>query len=93
MTLSLTATVALPPANLLYSFADAALLTETSITLVKSYVKSGVIDAIGDRLPAQAIIHMAQMQQKGRLSWGRLSYQLEPKTKLGWSSRRATLYI
>lgn len=47
----------------LYTFEYAALVTETSITVVMSYVQLGVIEPIGDLLHSHEIARIAQIQR------------------------------
>jgi len=47
----------------LYTFEYAALITETSITLVQSYVELGVIEPIGSMLHSGQITRIAQIQR------------------------------
>jgi len=63
MSFSLSKTVVSPAGEPLYTFEHAALVTETSITVVMSYVELGVIEPIGDLLHARAIARIAQIQR------------------------------
>ena len=63
MTFGLSKTVVSHQGEQLYSFELAAVLTETSITLVQSYVKLGVIEASGMMLHAREITRIAQIQR------------------------------
>jgi hypothetical protein len=63
MTFSLSTTVVSPEGEQLYSFEYAAFLTETSITLVMSYVELGVIEPIGHMLHSREIARIAQIQR------------------------------
>jgi chaperone modulatory protein CbpM len=47
----------------LYTFEHAAFITNTSITLIKSYVELGVIDSIDSMLQAGQIARIAQIQR------------------------------
>lgn len=47
----------------LYSFEYAALITETSITIVQVYVELGVIEAIDNLLHSRQIARIAQIQR------------------------------
>ncbi|MGA9380752.1 MAG: chaperone modulator CbpM, partial [Phormidium sp.] len=47
----------------LYTFEYAALVTETSITLVKFYVELGVIEPIGSMLHSREIARISQLQR------------------------------
>ena len=66
MTFSLAKTVVLTNGESLYTFEAAALITETSMTVVKVYVELGVIEAIGDRLRARELARIAQIQRLRR---------------------------
>ncbi|MGB3786911.1 MAG: chaperone modulator CbpM [Phormidesmis sp.] len=66
MTFSLAKTVVLTNGESLYTFEAAALITETSMTVVKVYVELGVIEAIGDRLRACELARIAQIQRLRR---------------------------
>lgn len=63
MSFSLSTTVVSPEGEQLYTFEYAALLTETSMTLVKVYVELGVIEAIGSMLHRREIARIAQIQR------------------------------
>ncbi|MEH2086835.1 chaperone modulator CbpM [Nostoc sp.] len=63
MTFSLSKTVVSLEGEQLYSFEYAALITKTSITLVKFYVELGVIEPIGDLLHSREIARIAQIQR------------------------------
>ncbi len=63
MTFSLSKIVVSPGGEQLYTFEYAALMTETSVTLVQVYVKLGVIEAIGDLLHSREIARIAQIQR------------------------------
>ena len=63
MSFSLSKTVVSPAGEPLYTFEYAALMTETSITLVQVYVESGVIEAIGSMLHSREIARIAQIQR------------------------------
>ena len=63
MTLSLAKTVASGDSESLYTFEAAALITETSVTVVEVYIELGVIEAIGDRLHARELARIAQIQR------------------------------
>ncbi|MEG3985775.1 chaperone modulator CbpM [Microcoleus sp. N3A4] len=63
MSFSLSKIVVSPEGEQLYTFEYAALLTETSITLVKVYVELGVIEPIGDLLHSREIARIAQIQR------------------------------
>lgn len=47
----------------LYTFEYAALVTETSITLVMSYVELGIIESLGCMLCGREIARIAQIQR------------------------------
>ncbi|OYD90849.1 MULTISPECIES: chaperone modulator CbpM [unclassified Nostoc] len=66
MTFSLSKTVVSLEGEQLYSFEYAALITKTSITLVKFYVELGVIEPIGDLLHSREIARIAQIQRLRR---------------------------
>ncbi|HEY9629523.1 MAG TPA: chaperone modulator CbpM [Coleofasciculaceae cyanobacterium] len=63
MSFSLSTTVVSPEGEQLYTFEHAALITETSITVVQVYVELGVIEAIGDLLHSREIARIAQIQR------------------------------
>lgn len=63
MTFSLSKILVSPGGEPLYTFEYAALMTETSVTLVQVYVKLGVIEAIGDLLHSREIARIAQIQR------------------------------
>jgi chaperone modulatory protein CbpM len=66
MTFSLSKIVLSLEGEQLYTFAYAALITETSITVVQVYVELGVIEAIGDLLHSREIARIAQIQRLRR---------------------------
>ena len=63
MSFSLSKTVVSPEGEPLYTFEYAALITETSITLVQVYVELGVIEPIGSMLHSREIARIAQIQR------------------------------
>jgi MerR HTH family regulatory protein len=63
MTFSLSKTVVSSEGEQLYTFEYAALVTETSITVVMSYIELGVIEPIGSMLHSREIARIAQMQR------------------------------
>jgi chaperone modulatory protein CbpM len=63
MTFSLAKTVVSTDGERLYTFEAAALITETSVTVVEVYVELGVIEAIGDLLHSREIARIAQIQR------------------------------
>ncbi len=63
MSFSLSKTVVSSAGDPLYTFEYAALITETSITVVEVYVKLGIIEAIGDLLHSREIARIAQIQR------------------------------
>ncbi len=63
MSFSLSKTVVSLEGEQLYTFEYAALVTETSITVVMSYVELGVIEPIGDLLHSREIARIAQIQR------------------------------
>jgi len=63
MTFSLSKTVLSLEGEQLYTFEYAALITETSITLVKFYAELGVIEPIGSMLHSREIARIAQIQR------------------------------
>jgi MerR HTH family regulatory protein len=63
MTFSLSKTVVPPEGEQLYTFEYAALITETSITLVQVYVQLGLIESIGDLLHSREVARIAQIQR------------------------------
>jgi chaperone modulatory protein CbpM len=66
MTFSLSKTVVSLEGEQLYSFEYAALVTETSITVVQVYVELGIIEPIGSMLHSHAIVRIAQIQRLRR---------------------------
>jgi chaperone modulatory protein CbpM len=66
MTFSLSKIVVSPNGEQLYSFEYAALITETSITVVQVYVELGIIEPIGSMLHSHAIARIAQIQRLRR---------------------------
>jgi len=63
MSFSLSKIVVSSEGEQLYTFEYAALVTETSITLVKFYVDLGVIEPIGAMLHSREIARIAQIQR------------------------------
>lgn len=63
MTFSLSKTVVSSEGEQLYTFEYAALITETSVTIVKSYVELGVIEPIGSMLHPREIARIAQIRR------------------------------
>jgi len=63
MSFSLSTIVVSPAGEPLYTFEYAALLTETSVTVVEFYVASGVIEPIGSMLHSREITRIAQIQR------------------------------
>jgi hypothetical protein len=63
MSFSLSTTVVSPEGEQLYTFEYAALVTETSIMLVKVYVELGVIEPIGSMLHPREIARISQIQR------------------------------
>lgn len=63
MTFSLSKTVVSDQGDRLFSFETAALITETSITLVQSYIELGVIEPHGSMLHAREVSRIAQIQR------------------------------
>jgi hypothetical protein len=63
MSFSLSTVVVSPAGEPLYTFEYAALLTETSVTVVEFYVASGVIEPIGSMLQSREITRIAQIQR------------------------------
>ncbi|MEA5505368.1 chaperone modulator CbpM [Halotia wernerae UHCC 0503] len=63
MSFSLSKTVVSLEGEQLYTFEYAALITETSITVVKIYVELGIIEPIGDLLHSRDIARIAQIQR------------------------------
>ncbi|MEH1783570.1 MAG: chaperone modulator CbpM [Nostoc sp.] len=66
MTFSISRIVVSSEGEQLYTFEYAALITKTSITLVKFYVELGVIEPIGDLLHSREIARIAQIQRLRR---------------------------
>jgi MerR HTH family regulatory protein len=60
---SLSKIVVSPEGEQLYSFEYAALLTETSVAIVISYVALGIIEPIGSMLHPREVARIAQMQR------------------------------
>ena len=63
MSFSLSKTVISPIEDQLYTFEYAALITETSITVIEVYIKLGIIEPIGDLLHSREIARIAQIQR------------------------------
>ena len=63
MSFSLSTVVVSPAGEPLYTFEYAALLTDTSITVIEFYVASGVIEPIGSMLHSREITRIAQIQR------------------------------
>lgn len=63
MSFNLSTTVVSPEGEQLYTFEYAALVTETSITIVMSYVELGIIEPIGHMLHSREIARIAQIQR------------------------------
>jgi len=63
MTFSLATTVVSTDDEPLYTFEAAAILTETSLTVVEVYVELGVIEAIDSMLHAHELARIAQIQR------------------------------
>lgn len=63
MSFSLSKTVVSLEGEQLYTFEYAALITETSVTVVMSYVELGVIEPIGHMLHSREIARIAQIQR------------------------------
>ena len=63
MSFSLSTVVVSPAGEPLYTFEYAAVLTETSGTVVEFYVASGVIEPIGSMLHSREITRIAQIQR------------------------------
>jgi len=66
MSYSLSTTMVALEGKQLYTLEYAALVTETSITLVMSYIQLGVIEPIGDLLHSREIARIAQIQRLRR---------------------------
>ncbi|MCP2731731.1 chaperone modulator CbpM [Limnofasciculus baicalensis] len=63
MSFSLSKTVVSSEGEQLYTFEYAALVTETSITLVKIYAELGVIEPIGSMLHPREIARIVQIKR------------------------------
>ncbi len=63
MSFSLSKTVVSLEGEQLYTFEYAASITETSVTVVMSYVELGVIEPIGNMLHSREIARIAQLQR------------------------------
>ncbi|HEY9622435.1 MAG TPA: chaperone modulator CbpM [Crinalium sp.] len=63
MTVSLAKTVVSGDGEPLYTFEAAALITETSLTVVEVYVELGVIEAIDNLLHARELARIAQIRR------------------------------
>ena len=63
MSFSLSKTVVSLEGEQLYTFEYAALIAETSVTVVMSYVELGVIEPIGHMLHSREIARIAQLQR------------------------------
>ncbi|AKG21229.1 chaperone modulator CbpM [Calothrix sp. 336/3] len=66
MSFSLSKTVVSLDGEQLYSFEYAALMTETSITVLQVYVELGIIEPIGSMLHSHTIARIAQIQRLRR---------------------------
>jgi hypothetical protein len=62
MNIGLSKIVVSPEGEQLYTFEHAALLSETSVTLVQFYIGLGVIESIGSMLHPREITRIAQIQ-------------------------------
>ena len=60
---SLSRTLVADQGDQLYTFEYAALVTDTSITLVMSYLELGIIESLGTMLYAREIARIAQIQR------------------------------
>jgi DNA-binding transcriptional MerR regulator len=63
MTFSLSTTVVSEAGERLYSFASAATIAQTSISVIEIYVQLGVIEPIGSMLNSREIARIAQIQR------------------------------
>jgi len=63
MSFSLAKTVVSTDGESLYTFEAAAIITETSLTVVEGYVELGVIEAIDSMLHARELARIAQIQR------------------------------
>jgi MerR HTH family regulatory protein len=63
MNVDLSKIVVSPEGEQLYTFEYAALITETSITLVNFYIELGVIESTGSMLHPREISRIAQIQR------------------------------
>jgi hypothetical protein len=63
MTFSLSRIVVSHEGDPLYSFEYAALIAETSITVLEAYIELGVIEVIGSMLHSREITRIAQIQR------------------------------
>ena len=60
---SLSTIIVSPEGEELYTFEYAALVTETSITLVKAYISLGIIEPIGAMLYSREIARIGKIQR------------------------------
>lgn len=63
---SLSCTVVSQAGDRLYTFEYAALVTETSTTVIEGFVQLGLIEPIGDLLRSREIARIAQIQRLRR---------------------------
>jgi len=63
MNFNLSTVVISPEGEPLYTFEYAALMTETSITLVQAYIELGIISPMGSMLHSHEITRIAQIQR------------------------------
>lgn len=64
--LSLSTTVFSPEGDRLYTFEYAALVTETSTTLIEQFVQVGLIEPVGMMLHFRSIARIAQIRRLRR---------------------------
>jgi hypothetical protein len=63
---SLSTTVLSADGDLLYTFEYAALVTETSTTVIEQFVQIGLVEPVGTMLPSRAIARIAQIRRLRR---------------------------
>ncbi|PZO55729.1 MAG: hypothetical protein DCF15_10050 [Phormidesmis priestleyi] len=63
---SLSTMVLSPEGDRLYTFEYAALVTETSTTVIEQFVQVGLIEPVGSMLPSRSIARIAQIRRLRR---------------------------
>ncbi len=93
MTLNFSKPVGSPLTEQLFTFEYAALMTETSITLVKIYVELGIVEAKGNRLHTREISRIAQLEKARQNLGQRARYGLQLVNQGSVARSQATLQI